>query len=143
MRITYKHVLVGICAVLFVVAGSTVAEAHMGDTVTDDSDSIVTTEEFEAMEDVMLKMMNGEELTAAEAEAMSDFMESHHGASFPMMGSFNGSWNMMSGYDSGFGMMGGGFLGWLFPLTMLVWLLVGLLLIGVLIRKLTNQEKHE
>lgn len=128
--------------------------AHTGDTgdvqnadsmpmMSERSAGEVSPEEFEEMEDIMLKMMNGEDLSGDEWQEMAEFMDSHHGAGFwsmagngMMFGSGFGRYGMM---DEGFGWGHGSlFARWLFTVTTLVWLLAGILLIAFLFRKLSK-----
>ena len=107
----------------------------------------VTAAEFDEMQDVMIRMMNGEELSSQEWQEMSKFMGDHHGNSFgPMMmqGGMMGQ-QYAQGQPFGGSMMmdwnsGSSFVYWIFVLTMIVWLFVGIVLTILLVRKL-NLEK--
>lgn len=99
----------------------------------------VSQEEFSQMEDVMLKMMNGEELSESEAQEMYSFMQSHHQAGWPVMMGYGG----MGMYDSFdrphmYGNFGSA-MSWLYPLMVLVWLAVGVLLLAVLVKRLSRK----
>lgn len=137
MRIT-RSIFLGILALLVLTVGAAAVEAHMG---TDgiESDTTVTAEEFEAVEDVMLKMMSGEGLTNEEWDRMENFMDEHHESGF---GSMMGGMMMgQGGFGPGMmqntgGTMAYGWMYWLFILTTVVWLLVGILLSLFLLNKL-------
>lgn len=107
----------------------------------------ITSAEFDEMQDVMIKMMNGENLTSQEWQEMSEFMGDHHGNSFGprmMQGGMMGQYgqgqvpfggNMMMDWSSD-----NSFVYWIFVFSMLVWLFVGIVLAILLVRKL-NLEK--
>ncbi|MDP3880767.1 MAG: hypothetical protein Q8Q32_01110 [bacterium] len=113
-----------------------------------DSTAVITNQDFDAMQDVMVKMMNGQELSSSEWGRMGEFMEEHHGeGGLAVMGMMMGG-NMMSDWDdnsfAGNRMMGSwsgglGFVAWIVILNLLVWLLVGLLLSVLLIRRLNKK----
>jgi hypothetical protein len=125
------------------------AQAHVGEIdgnmMGGTENSEITSAEFDEMQDVMLKMMNGEELPSQEWQKMSEFMDDHHDTSFgPMMqGGMMGQYgqgqplggNMMMDWNSG-----NSFVYWIFVLTMVIWLFVGIVLAILLVRKL-NLEK--
>ncbi|OHA15203.1 MAG: hypothetical protein A3G52_01185 [Candidatus Taylorbacteria bacterium RIFCSPLOWO2_12_FULL_43_20] len=122
------------------------ADAHVDDASGSQStDKAVTKEEFAQMEDVMLKMMNGEDLNDAEAGKMVNFMKDHHFSDNNfMMGGYSGGQSVRTGY--GIPMMSGMMNGlggsvyssasWLFFATVITWLFVGILLAIYIIKKL-------
>lgn len=139
--------ILGVLFLVGLLALPAVTSAHLEDSDTmpmmdSQNTGEVTHEEFEEMEDIMLKMMNGETLTDEEWQEMSEFMESHHGSYMPMMGFMGfgqnnfpmGGQGMMWGAGSG-----GSFLYWIFYATTLIWLLVGILLVLYLFRKLNTR----
>jgi len=122
-----------------------ITNAHIGVGVVD-GDSNVSVTEFEEIQDVMIRMMNGETLTDEEAGEMYEFMENHHG----VWDGFGG--NQMMGYNSrmpGFGTYmhngigGGSFAYWIMMLVVLIWLFVGILFSFVLIKKISKPQNHE
>ena len=122
-----------------------ITNAHTGGDVVDGGSAISVTE-FEEIQDVMIKMMNGETLTNEEAGEMYEFMGNHHGA----LDRFGG--NQMMGYNNwtpGFGTYmhngigGGSFAYWLMMLAVLTWLFVGILFSVVLIKKISKPQNHE
>jgi len=111
-----------------------VIEAHMVGT---NGGENVTVEEFDEIEGTMIRMMNGEKLSQAELEEMYEFMGDHHGG-YGMMsmmggGDWGGYGNMM-----GFNSSSSSFIYWIFLLTTAVWLLVGLMLLPLLLKKLNK-----
>ena len=103
----------------------------------------VTVAEFEEIQDVMIKMMNGDSLTNEEAGEIYEFMENHHGAwggfnSSQMMGYNNNSWMPGFGTYMHGGIGGGSFSYWIMMLAVLVWLFVGVLFSVVLVKKINK-----
>ncbi|MDP2641597.1 MAG: hypothetical protein Q8P39_03690 [Candidatus Yanofskybacteria bacterium] len=92
--------------------------------------SIQSDELHEEMENLMVNMIAGE-LTQEEADRLVQLMEQYPAPMSIMMNRFGssqtGEWGMMNGF--GWGMMDGigTFLAWLFTLTWIVWLAVGVL----------------
>ncbi|MEX0934895.1 MAG: hypothetical protein WDZ70_01035 [Candidatus Paceibacterota bacterium] len=114
-------------------------DAHAGaEANTSMMSSEVSAEEFDEMQSVMIKMMNGEDLTTEESKEMIGFMQSHGEGHWPM------GYGMMSQFDTSDGrysmMWGGGSaLMWLAGFASLVWLFVGILLILFLIKKISSK----
>lgn len=135
-----------IIAALMAVGSMQIAEAHMSaGSAPAEGQSQVTEQEFEEMQDTMIKMMNGERLSQGEAEEMNEFMAGHQGSFVPMMHGYGSD----DGWNRGFGggMMQGGWMGgagmfwsWIMGLAGLVWLLVGILLVVFLFKKISTPK---
>ena len=97
-----------------------ITNAHMTGSVVGQGNN-VSVEEFEEVQDVMIKMMNSEELTDQEAQEMYTFMSKHH----QVDGFYGSMFGMMGGYGENSGMMSGWrYSGWI---TMaLLWTLLAL-----------------
>lgn len=106
-------------------------------------DTALGEELHEEMEELMEKMMSGT-MDQGEAEHMAELMQENPGPHGMMMGRIG----MMGGFGpalSGGGMFSGhmsggyGLAGWLFSLIPFVWLIVGLLVIVLLIKKINTK----
>ena len=119
------------------------ASADMGGGGDHGHNDTVAMGEFEGMQAIMEKMMDGEALTDIEKQEMLEHMEEHHGSGSMMRGGDMSSHHGTLG-TSGMMMGGTGAFGlWIFPLTYLVWLLVGILLSVFLIKKLGKTKNEE
>lgn len=101
-------------------------------------DGEVSQTEFDEVQGVMIKMMNGEQLTDAETSQLTAFMQAHHSGWEHMMSFGSG----MVGSSGGHMFDGTGnfsVLSWIYLLMLVVWLLVGLLLVVVLMRRLYHE----
>jgi hypothetical protein len=99
-------------------------------------DRMLGDELHEEMEGLMEKMMMGN-MSETETTRITELLEEHPGAQGMMMNRLNmmnnpdvGTRNFSYGHMSSFG-----FFGWLFVLTTIIWLLVGLSALGWFIRK--------
>lgn len=131
-----KKILIISSIILGLVMFSQVADAHMGEAgnMMYSTSGNISPEEFEEMQDVMIKMMGGEELTESESKEMIDFMQEHHGGYFPMMRGYG-----MSGQAGMMWGTAGSFITWILALTTVVWLLVGILLSIFLVKKISSK----
>lgn len=112
------------------------SQAHMGQFTSQTTTS--TTQGYtEHIESIMNKMMEEEELTKTELQEMASFMESSQNyTAMPYT-------QMMSNnayYPHNFSTMHGLFMYWVMPITMIVWLLIGILLTIILVKKITSQK---
>lgn len=147
-----RNIIVGVLIAFALLSIPTLSIAHTGSLGNTDSMPMmsnetagVSAEEFEEIEEVMLKMMNGEELTESQWQEMQEFMEGHHGSFAPfnqMMWNTGGYMNQDMAPFRG-GMMWGNygtFMMWIISLSILIWLLVGILLATYLIKKLNKKK---
>lgn len=141
-----KTILTFLTIAFFVFVPLAVGAHMMGDAVNggDAGDDRVSVEEFEEIQGTMIKMMNGEDLTKAEWAQMNTFMDSHHSA----WDTFGNHMTEYAGRMPGYGMhMYNGarysVTYWMTVLAIIVWLVVGILLSVVLIRKINKPRNHE
>lgn len=89
----------------------------------------------EGVEDLMVQMMMGEDLSQAEAQEMIEYMHGEENGWFGMM-PISG----MMGWGGSYGMGGFGwsFVWWLGLALMFVWLVVGLLAVAHLLKRFNN-----